>query len=93
MNAKHILLVLLLGYLPASALAALNLSQIPLFIASTEPRIMLLMSRDHELSKKAYTDYTDLNNDGALDTTYNDTVTYYGYFDANKMLHLQFGSL
>ncbi len=56
----------------------------PLFLASTEPRVMLLLSRDHELSKKAYTDYTDLNNDGLIDTTYVDTVSYYGYFDSNR---------
>lgn len=84
MNAKRILLVLLLGYLPASALAALNLSQIPLFIASTEPRIMLVSSRDHQLSIKAYTDYSDIDSNGTLDITYNDSITYYGYFDSNK---------
>lgn len=84
MNAKHILLVLLLGYLPASALAVLNLSQIPLFIASTEPRIMLVSSRDHQLSIKAYTDYSDIDSNGTLDITYNDSISYYGYFDSNK---------
>lgn len=63
---------------------ALNLAQEPLFIASTEPRVMLLLSRDHELSKKAYTDYTDLDGDGVLDTTYNNAVNYYGYFDSGK---------
>ena len=82
-NAKRILLAALAAYLPFSALA-LTLSQGPLFIASTEPRVMLLLSRDHELSKKAYTDYSDLTNDGVLDTTYTDTVNYYGYFDSNK---------
>ena len=83
MNTKRILLFSLLGSLPGLALA-LTLFQGPLFLASTEPRIMLLLSRDHELSRKAYTDYTDLDGVGGLDTTYNDAVNYYGYFDANK---------
>jgi type IV pilus assembly protein PilY1 len=84
MNAKRILLMFLLGYWPVSALAALGISQSPLFVASTEPRIMLLLSRDEQLSIKAYTDYTDLDNDGVLDTSYKDSISYYGYFDSNK---------
>jgi type IV pilus assembly protein PilY1 len=84
MKAILILLIFLLSYFPVSSRALLTLSQDPLFIASTEPRVMLLLSRDHELSKKAYTDYTDLNNDGLLDISYNDSVSYYGYFDPNK---------
>ena len=83
MNATRILLILLLGYLPASALA-LTLAQSPLFIASTEPLVMLVASRDHQLSMKAYTDYTDIDSNGSLDTTYNDGISYYGYFDSNK---------
>lgn len=83
MKALRILIIALAACLPLSA-AALTLSQEPLFIASTEPRVMLLLSRDHELSRKAYTDYSDLTNDGVLDTTYTDAVNYYGYFDSNK---------
>ncbi len=83
MNAKRILLALVLGYLPISSWA-LTLSQSPLFIASTEPRIMLVASKDHQLSIKAYTDYSDLDNDNVIDTTYNDAISYYGYFDSNK---------
>lgn len=88
MNAKKFITILVLGLsgfygLPAWAL---NLSQQPLFIASTQPRIMLLLSRDHELSRKAYTDYSDLSSppDGVLDTTYTDAVDYYGYFDSKR---------
>ncbi len=83
MNVKRILLPFLLGCLPASALA-LTLSQSPLFIASIEQRVMLTISRDHQLSIKAYTDYSDLNGDDSLDTTYNDGFSYYGYFDSEK---------
>lgn len=71
------------GLLPTVS-PALSLEQTPLFIASTEPRVMLLLSRDHELYKKAYTDYSDLDGDGALDTTYNDTIEYYGYFNPKR---------
>ena len=45
---------------------------------------MLVASRDHQLSIKAYTDYTDVDSNGSLDTTYNDGISYYGYFDSNK---------
>lgn len=83
MNPKRILLLALMALLPLETLA-LTLSQTPLFLASIQPRIMLLLSRDHELSRKAYTDYTDLNNDGTLDTSYNDAVDYYGYFNPKR---------
>jgi len=45
--------------------------------------VMLVMSNDHQLYVKAYTDYTDLDGDGELDITYTDTVDYDGYFDQN----------
>lgn len=47
------------------------------------PLIMLVMSRDEQLFNKAYPDYTDLNNDGKVDTTYLDSFEYNGYFDPN----------
>jgi type IV pilus assembly protein PilY1 len=83
MGVKRILPIFLMVCLPTSALA-LTLSQTPLFIASTEPRIMLVASRDHQLSVKAYTDYSDIDSNGILDITYNDGINYYGYFDFNK---------
>ncbi|MEW6679111.1 MAG: PilC/PilY family type IV pilus protein [Pseudomonadota bacterium] len=83
MNNKTLSILMLLGSLVAPA-QALTFSQTPLFLASTEPRVMLLLSRDHELSRKAYTDYTDLDLDGTLDTTYNDSVNYYGYFNSKR---------
>lgn len=48
---------------------------------SVPPLVMLLLSRDEQLSVKAYTDYTDLNDDDVLDTTYTDSFDYGGYFD------------
>ncbi|UYM15314.1 pilus assembly protein [Endozoicomonas euniceicola] len=52
----------------------------PLLSKSSEPLVMLVMSVDHELFKKAYPDYSDLDADGQLDTTYNDQFDYLGYF-------------
>lgn len=45
------------------------------------PLIMLVMSRDEQLFNKAYPDYTDLNGDGVIDTTYQNAFDYNGYFD------------
>ncbi|MDT8399014.1 MAG: PilC/PilY family type IV pilus protein [Pseudomonadales bacterium] len=55
----------------------------PLITNSATPNVMLVMSNDHELYRKAYPDYSDLDNDGVLDTSYNDSFTYSGYFDSN----------
>lgn len=76
--------VALIATLHAAGLAATP-AQSPLFLTGAiEPRVMLLVSRDHELSKKAYNDYSDLDGDGVLDTTYKDSIVYYGYFDSKK---------
>ncbi|HXE76779.1 MAG TPA: hypothetical protein VN614_00870 [Rhodanobacter sp.] len=45
------------------------------------PLIMLVMSRDEQLFNKAYPDYTDINGDGVIDTTYQNAFDYNGYFD------------
>ena len=59
-----------------------DLAQKPLYLGQAEPPLMMMvMSRDERLFTKAYSDYTDLNGDGTLDTTYLDTFTYEGYFD------------
>lgn len=59
-------------------------AQEPLFLTTAAtPVVILSMSRDHELSKKAYNDYTNMNG-GVMtmrDTTYNNDFSYYGYFD------------
>lgn len=70
--------------LPA-AVGDYNLSQSPLYLAQSQPPLMMMvMSRDEQLFNKAYSDYTDLNpeaNDG-IETTYKDSFTYAGYFDS-----------
>lgn len=64
---------------------SLAIDQNPLFLTNAvDPRVMLVMSRDHQLYIKAYTDYSDLDGDGSIDTTYNDSVGYSGYFDSGK---------
>tara|TARA_R110001583_G_scaffold42202_9_gene134198 strand:+ start:2837 stop:7273 length:4437 start_codon:yes stop_codon:yes gene_type:complete len=78
-----LLSVLLVLQLSVPAMAAV--SQLPLFLTqSVDPRVMLVMSNDHQLSVKAYTDYSDLDGDGTLDTTYTDAIEYSGYFDSGK---------
>ena len=57
----------------------------PLFLTNgVDPRVMLVMSRDHQLYIKAYTDYSDLNDDGEIDKTFNNIISYSGYFDSKK---------
>ncbi|MGZ8228166.1 MAG: pilus assembly protein [Burkholderiales bacterium] len=65
--------------------ALLNLATQPLFIgASIPPKVMLTISKDQQLIKKAYNDYSDLDGDGQLETTYKHSIDYYGYFDSYK---------
>lgn len=73
--------------LMASALGAqaLPISDRPLFLTGdTPPMVMLNLSKDHQLSYKAYNDFTDLDGDGTPETTYQHSFNYYGYFDPLK---------
>ncbi|AMO55712.1 hypothetical protein GZ77_08755 [Endozoicomonas montiporae] len=47
------------------------------------PQVMLTLSFDHELFKKVYDDYSDLDGDGLMDITYKDTINYAGYFESD----------
>ncbi len=65
--------------------ALLNLAQAPLFIgANVPPKVMLTISKDQQLYKKAYNDYSDLDGDTKIETTYKHSISYYGYFDPTK---------
>src|SRR5918911_762546 len=65
--------------------ALLTLAQEPLFIGSNiPPKVMLTISKDQQLFKKAYNDYSDLDGDGVIETTYKHSIDYYGYFDPTK---------
>lgn len=54
----------------------------PLLQTKAVPRVMLLMSNDQQMFVKAYSDYSDLDGDGILDTSYKDGFEYYGYFNS-----------
>ena len=65
-----------------AGLSDYSLSQSPLFVGNqAAPLLMMVMSRDESLFKKAYSDYSDLNEDGILDLSYNNSFDYSGYFD------------
>ncbi|WP_086931192.1 pilus assembly protein [Agarilytica rhodophyticola] len=69
---------------PAYAQVAEDYSILPpTVVDSTTPLVMLVMSRDNQLWHKAYNDYSDLDGDGVLDTTYKDDFEYYGYFHSD----------
>ena len=51
---------------------------------SVAPMLMVAASNDHQLYFKAYDDTSDLDDDGIPDTTYKNSVDYYGYFDSYK---------
>lgn len=70
---------------PASSQVLSDYSSVPPFVsASVPPSVMFVMAKDHKLFYKAYNDLLDLDEDGTIDTTYKDTIDYYGYFDSNK---------
>src|SRR3984885_15331478 len=79
--------VLLTTLLDSSAVAApLAISDVPVFLNATnaEPLVMLALSNDEQLYQKAYTDVDNVDGDGNIDSTYKDTINYYGYFDPAK---------
>ncbi|WP_248281896.1 pilus assembly protein [Parazoarcus communis] len=65
--------------------AQIDIASKPIFLNPPDPRLMLILSRDHELTKKAYNDYSDIDpiNPG-FEITYTDSFDYYGYFDSRK---------
>ncbi len=83
---------LLLGIFSGKSLAEVSahtnasFTSVPINLTGNDvtPLVMMNVSRDHQLSYKAYNDYSDLNNDGVPETTYKDTINYYGYFDSSK---------
>lgn len=85
MKALYIRIMLSTCALLSSTNAWSEIAQYPQFLTvDTAPKVMLTMSADHQLFVKAYTDYTDLNKDGLVDTTYTDDIDYFGYFESNQ---------
>jgi len=63
---------------------------IPPIVSSVAPPLVLFVAgRDHKLFYEAYNDAFDLDGDGKLDTTYDHSITYYGYFDPYKCYEYQ----
>jgi len=52
--------------------------------AAMVPRVVINTSNDHQLYFKAFNDFSDLDGNGAIETTYKHSVDYYGYFDSYK---------
>lgn len=66
-----------------AAIGDYDIAQEPLYTKQSQPPLMMMvMSRDEQLFNKAYSDYSDLDEDGVLDTTYLDKFEYGGYFDS-----------
>ena len=62
---------------------------LPLFVdfgggGGGRPAFMFAMSRDDQLFFKAYSDYSDLDENGTIDASYTPDFEYYGLFDPQK---------
>ncbi|MDD5008668.1 MAG: PilC/PilY family type IV pilus protein [Syntrophorhabdaceae bacterium] len=55
----------------------------PFVTRAVPPLVMLVVSKDDKLFYKGYNDMVDLDGDGTIDSTYNDAIDYYGYFNPN----------
>ncbi len=76
----------ILWLLSAPVSAAVNMSNVPLFLPGAVPPLnMLVMGRDHTLYYEAYNDASDLDGDGTPDVGYKPReIDYFGYFDSHK---------
>jgi len=88
-NMKHPSLSFLIGLLAAAVMATAaavsDIATTPLTVTqSVKPRVLFVLSNDHALYYKAYTDWNDLTGDGIPDTSYVPDFAYYGYFDSTK---------
>jgi len=85
-----LLLVSILSENPSIYSAMTDYCVIPPIISSVAPPLVLFVAgRDHKLFYEAYNDASDLDGDGKLDTTYDHSITYYGYFDPYKCYEYQ----
>ena len=70
---------------PLSSTTMADYTRAPLTsVEQATPQVMLTMTRDHQLYYAAYNDYSDLDGDGVIETTYKHDIDYYGYFDSYK---------
>jgi type IV pilus assembly protein PilY1 len=69
--------------LAATSPDKLNYRASPVMSAGkTVPRVLLVLSKDHKLFQQAYNELTDVDGDGRIDTGFNPSAQYYGYFDS-----------
>lgn len=85
MNKKILTMLLPIVSIVFTSTLAAAISNTPLPVSkAVKPQVMMVMSNDHQMFFKAYTDWDDLDEDGNPDTTYKNTIDYYGYFDSYK---------
>ncbi|MGE0310379.1 MAG: pilus assembly protein [Lautropia sp.] len=71
----------------------INLFDTPFLVGERiPPYVMLAVTKDQQLFKKAYDDFSDIDRDGSTDTTYKHAIDYYGYFDSYKCYTYSDGS-
>lgn len=86
-TGEFLKLLMLACVLQVSTLAyAINYTPLPPYLTETKgaPMVMLNLSRDHQLFYKAYNEYSDLDDDGLIETQYKHSYKYYGYFDNER---------
>ncbi len=90
MNIKKALIIFSLLLLPVKGFAQFSNIDFAAFpptsVEAATPLVMMSLSRDHQYFFTAYSDFSDLdpeNNDGP-ETTYENNIEYFGYFDPNK---------
>lgn len=82
---RTVLTGLALALVAAQPGHALTLADKPAYLSTgVPPLVMLTMTKDHQLFYKAYNDFTDLDGNGTIETTYDHSFDYYGYFDPKK---------
>ncbi len=80
---QFLLMLLLMSQQPVFGNVSIYSSSPSQGTTSSPPLILFAMSFDHELFKKAYSDYSDVDGDGRMDIAYNNSIDYYGYFEPN----------
>ncbi len=75
---------LLFAQVSSDTIAQFTSVPINLTDSDVTPQVMINASIDHQLFFKAFNDYTDLDGDTLADTTYKNSIEYYGYFDSYK---------
>lgn len=83
---KYKLILFVVATLLTVQSQAVNFTPLPPYLTETKgsPMVMLNMSKDHQLFFKAYNEFSDLDGDGVIETTYKHSYKYYGYFDNQR---------